>query len=323
MKIFKAPLSIYIFSTLLIITFSTNDGFAQRFNHPNGGGNSGGWQPQAQPQPQQQFRQPQQQQAPVQNRQPAVMPQPNRRTAPTPSPSVPENKVTINGGSQNFGNHDFNRGNNTDNRQSPQPQNNRTVPDNRDVRQNRDVRDNRGENQNGLNRRNDRDQGYIYHQDRYRSYNDYSYHPYRPAYWGPRWHPVGFFLSVLAADAIRLSIGNSFYYYSDGCYYSPYNGGYAVVQPPMGAVVDYLPDGYETVQVGNDYYYYYAGVFYIGNGQGGYQMVAAPYGAIVSQLPAGAVEREVNGEILLEYNNTFFEPIMQDGQDAYQVVQVN
>jgi len=40
-------------------------------------------------------------------------------------------------------------------------------------------------------------------------------------------------------------------------------------------------------------------------------------------LPAGAVEREVNGEILLEYNNTFFEPIMQDGQDAYQVVQVN
>ncbi|MBS1668955.1 MAG: hypothetical protein JST58_16390 [Bacteroidetes bacterium] len=319
MKIFNAPFSIYIFSTLLLIMFSFNEGFSQRFNHQNFGGNSGGRQPQAQPQPQQQFRQPQQQQAPQQNRQQVMMPQPNRRN--DPSPYIPENRVTINGGSRNFGNHDFNRGNNNDNRQNIMPQN-PVTPDNRDARQYRAIHDNQGDNQNLRNDRYGRDENYIYHRDQYRSYNDYSYHNYQPAYWGPRWHPIGYFLSALAADAIRLSIGNSNYYYSDGCYYSPYNDGYAVVQPPMGAVVGYLPDGYETVLVGNDYYYYFAGVFYIDNGQG-YQMVAAPYGAIVSQLPAGAVEREINGEIVLEYNNTFFEPIMQDGQDAYQVVPVN
>ena len=83
-----------------------------------------------------------------------------------------------------------------------------------------------------------------------------------------------------------------------------------------------LPEGYETTMVGNDEYYYYGGVFYVLTDQG-YQVVAAPIGAIVTELPVGAVDQQINGEDLFVYNNVYYQPISQDGQDAYEVVQVN
>jgi hypothetical protein len=48
--------------------------------------------------------------------------------------------------------------------------------------------------------------------------------------------------------------------------------------------------------------------------------VAAPPGAVITQLPVGAVEQQVNGQDLLVYNNVYYSPISQDGQDAYEVV---
>jgi hypothetical protein len=87
-------------------------------------------------------------------------------------------------------------------------------------------------------------------------------------------------------------------------------------------VVNYLPEGYETTMVGDDTFYYYGGTFYVSTGQG-YQVVAAPPGAVITQLPDGAVQQDVNGESLLVYNNVYYAPISQDGQDSYEVVQVN
>jgi len=165
-----------------------------------------------------------------------------------------------------------------------------------------------------------------------RAYNNYDRDNHRDYYrgngsytrnvWGSSWHPVGYFLSGLTANAIRLSFGNGYYYYSDGCYYRPYNGGYTVVAPIMGSIVSYLPDGYETVQVGNEYYYYYGGDFYIDNGRG-YLLVQAPVGAVVSQVPSDAIEVNIYGRYLLQYNNTYFEPFNQQGQDLYEVVRPN
>jgi len=150
----------------------------------------------------------------------------------------------------------------------------------------------------------------------------YAYHPYHPYYWGPRWHPFGFFLGALTADAIMLSIDGSAYYYDDGVYYSPYNGGYQAVAPPIGAVVSYLPSGFETIPMGDDTYYYYGGVFYVSQG-GSYRVVPAPVDAIVTQIPEGATEQNINGQSYLLYNNTYYIPVSSNGQDAYQVVQVN
>ena len=228
-------------------------------------------------------------------------------SAPAPAPirrqeaSPPQpNRATINGGGRNIGNHDFNRNTNVN------------VHENAPA-----VRQDENRRRNSV-----QVDEHVYHTGSYHGIHPYVYHPYHPFYWGPRWHPVGFFLSSLAANAFRFSIANQWYYYEDGCYYIPYQGGYSVVPPPIGAVVSYLPDGYETVLVGNDYFYYYGGAFYIAIPQG-YQVVQAPPGAVVSQLPEGAIEQNVNGQTLLFYNNTYYQPISQDGQDAYEVVTVN
>jgi hypothetical protein len=230
---------------------------------------------------------------------PALRPMPAMRPAPAPvrqaSPPPAVVNRTINGGSRNIGNHDFNAGRNV-------------VVD---------------QHVNVNPRANARDHVSVYHTGAYRGIHPYYYHPYRPYYWGPRWHPFGFFISALAASAIRFSFGNQWYYYDDGCYYLPSGNGYAVVAPPYGAVVSYLPDGYETCPVGDTDYYYFGGVFYVAVAQG-YQVVQAPIGAVVTQLPDGAVEQQDgDGNTELVYNNVYYLPISQDGQDAYQVVQSN
>jgi len=259
---------------------------AQRFNHGSVGG--GGGRPQ--PAPRQEVSRPQP--AP---RQPEVS-----RPQPAPRPE------TINGGGRNIGRHDFNR--------------NVTVHTNLNVHENVTVHDNvnvRTPNYRG------RDNVNVYHTGGYRGFHPYYYHPFRPSYWGAHWHPIGFFLSSLAANAVLFSIANQRYYYDDGCYYTPApGGGYSVVPPPTGAVVSYLPEGYETTMVGNDTFYYYGGAFYVNSNQG-YQVVDAPPGAVVSQVPVGAVEQTFNDQTLLVYNNVYYAPISQDGQDAYEVVTPN
>ncbi len=149
----------------------------------------------------------------------------------------------------------------------------------------------------------------------------YFYHPYHPYVWGPYWHPFGYFAASLAADALYFSIANQAYYYDNGVYYEPSGSGYTAVAPPVGAVVSYLPNGYVTVPVGDVDYYYYGGAFYVNQGNS-FRVVPAPVGAIVTEIPQGATEQQINGQDVLLYNNTYYQPISQNGQDAYQVIQV-
>ena len=251
---------------------------AQRFNH--GGGGGGGFHPAPAPAARQAAPAP---------RPAAPRPEAPRPEAPRPEVHQEAPRTTINGGGQNFGNHDYNRTVN--------------VHENVNVQRTVTVRDHVN----------------VYHTGAYRGVHPYYYHPYRPSYWGPHWHPLGFFLGALAADAIFFNFNNQRYYYDDGCYYLPTNGGYSVVPAPIGATVGSLPDGFETTMVGNDTFYYFGGAFYVAI-DGGYQVVAAPPGAVITQLPVGAVEQQINGQDLLVYNNVYYSPISQDGQDAYEVV---
>ena len=262
---------------------------AQRFNHPNfssGGGNRGSA-------PAQNFSRP----APA----PAAFhpaPPVNRPSPPVSRPVPVETHPTINGGSYNTGNHQFH--------QSTEPaRTNVNVHDNVTVQRNVTVHENVN----------------VYH-NHFQPVHAYAYHPYHPYYWGHNWHPLGYFAASLARDAFLISLANQQYYYDDGVYYQPYSGGYSVVSAPIGALVSSLPPGYETTMVGNDTYFYYGGVFYIYTGNG-YQVVVAPIGAVVTQIPDGAVQQDIDGQTYLVYNNTYYQPISQDGQDAYEVVQVN
>jgi hypothetical protein len=82
-----------------------------------------------------------------------------------------------------------------------------------------------------------------------------------------------------------------------------------------------LPPDNTPVTVGDDAYYYFGGVFYIAV-QGGYQTVEAPAGAIVYNLPDGATTVTADNITYLQYNGAYFQPIQVDGQDAYEVVDV-
>ncbi len=268
-------------ATFALVMAGSQQGMAQRFNHGGGGGGSRPAAPAYHP-------------APVSRPAPTAV-----RQAPAPSRPVESRPVesrpvgepsTINGGSRNIGNHDLSRP--VDVHNTVNVRNNVTV----------------------------RDQVNVYHTGGYRGIHPYYYHPYRPYAWGPHWHPVGFFLSALAADAIWFNFNNTRYWYDDGCFYLPQNGGYDVVGAPIGAMVAALPPGYETTVAADGVtYYHFAGVFYVLTGQG-YQVVSAPPGAVIYQLPDGAIDQQVDGQDFLVYNNTWYEPISQDGQDAYEVV---
>ena len=291
---FKIKFSFVIYLLIIVAVSMPQVSSAQQFRHPSAGSRGS----------ERQF-------APAPQYHPAPAPQSRPAASPTFSrPAEQTQRRSINGGSQNFGNHNINRPNTTVNvaprtvvpQRTPEPviENARA-----NVHRSTTVRENVN----------------VYHSSNIQ-YHQYSYHPYHPSNWGPSWHPIGFIAASLARDAFIFSLANRQYYYDDGVYYQPISGGYTVVSAPVGAVVGSLPDGYETVQLGDDYFYYYGGTFYIGLDQG-YQVVDAPVGAIVNNIPDGATQQNINGEIYLFYNNTYYEPVSFNGEDAYQVVQVN
>ena len=102
-------------------------------------------------------------------------------------------------------------------------------------------------------------------------------------------------------------------------YYQPSAGGYTVVPAPVGAVVNFLPSGFTVVQADNGSYYYYGGAFYLKTDDA-YQVVAPPVGAFVTNLPDGAQQTTVDGQDYLYVNGTYYQPVNVDGQDGYEVV---
>ncbi len=50
-------------------------------------------------------------------------------------------------------------------------------------------------------------------------------------------------------------------------------------------------------------------------------VVSAPAGAIVPNLPEGCEQVQAGGTIFLKYNNTYYQPIVNNGQNAYEVVE--
>lgn len=72
----------------------------------------------------------------------------------------------------------------------------------------------------------------------------------------------GFFYSSLPFGYYPFYMGSSLYYYSDGIFYQPYNDGYAVTAPPVGAAVPGLPKGTKSIMIDNQQFFEYNGVYY-------------------------------------------------------------
>lgn len=90
---------------------------------------------------------------------------------------------------------------------------------------------------------------------------------------------------------------------------------------PLNSTIQFMPTGYTTVQVAGTNYYYFGGVFYIYT-PNGFMVVTAPPGAVVRHLPGGCEQVQYGEVSYLRYNNTFFQPVLYDGENAYEVVEV-
>lgn len=150
----------------------------------------------------------------------------------------------------------------------------------------------------------------------------YFYHPYRPFYWGPAWHPWGWFIATLATTAIIVSVNNQKYHYDQGTYYVESDGGYTVVQAPVGATVETIPKEAEVVQVNETTNNYYYGGAYYEKSDEGYTVVPATAGTIVPHLPEGGEEVKIGDQTYVKFGETYYQPIQVDGEDMYEIVEV-
>ena len=118
--------------------------------------------------------------------------------------------------------------------------------------------------------------------------------------------------------------GNKYVFYNN-TYFQPLsqNGKdmYQVVsmEEAPAELVQELPKDAQTITVGSADYYYSTGVFYSKSDEG-YQVVAAPNGAVVKSLPEGAKTEKVDGVTYKVFNNTYFQPLTNVGDNVYQVV---
>ena len=122
--------------------------------------------------------------------------------------------------------------------------------------------------------------------------------------------------AILPLGCISVVVGGSPYYYDDGLYYQPDNGGYQEVYPPVGADVPELPDGAVAIDAGGQTYYYAGGAFYVQQGDG-YVIAPTPIGVTVPELPPGAIQVVVNGGIAYQFNGIYYQPVFVDGVTQY------
>jgi len=111
------------------------------------------------------------------------------------------------------------------------------------------------------------------------------------------------------------------YHYDDGNYYIKTDKGYEVVQAPVGATVNNIPESAEQVQVGDTYNYYYGGAYYDKSAEG-YTVVPATAGTIVPALPDGGEEVKVGDRTYVKFGDTYYQPVQVDGKDMYEIVEV-
>jgi len=163
---------------------------------------------------------------------------------------------------------------------------------------------------------------YIHGGFRFYAFRPYYYHPYRPYYWGPVWHPWGYFITSLATTAIIISIENQKYHYDQGVYYIQEDDGYRVVQAPVGAEIQELPEETQQVEVNETTNnYYYGGTYYEKDGEK-YIVVPPTAGTIVPNLPVGGEEVRVGEQTFVQYGETYYQPVQVDGKDMYEVVEM-
>ena len=72
-------------------------------------------------------------------------------------------------------------------------------------------------------------------------------------------------MSILPVGHVRIIVGSTIYYYHSGIYYTETGNEdekYEVTEPPVGVVVDELPEDVEKIILDGNEYYEYNNVIY-------------------------------------------------------------
>ncbi len=94
----------------------------------------------------------------------------------------------------------------------------------------------------------------------WRDHGYYHYnHGYYNTYYGPR---IGFSIGFLPYGYYPFYYGDYEYFYSGGLYYQYDNNQYTVVEPPIGAEVNTLPEKAQSIVINGQQYYELNGVYY-------------------------------------------------------------
>ena len=134
------------------------------------------------------------------------------------------------------------------------------------------------------------------------------------------WHDFVFGrrLAALPFGFLTLQIGGAPYYYYDGVYYQPADGGYQEVYPPVGATVPEPPGGAIAIDAGGQTYYYAGGAFYLQQPDGTFAIAPTPIGVVVPELPPGAIQVAVKGTVAYQFNGIYYEPVFLNGITQYE-----
>ncbi len=96
----------------------------------------------------------------------------------------------------------------------------------------------------------------------------------------PRFRPgIGISVDLLPPSPRLVIHGHDRFYFSGGVWYRPYGPRFVVIAPPLGIVIPFLPDYYETRVISGDTYYVSDGTYYHTAPSGdGYIVTTAPGG---------------------------------------------
>ena len=84
---------------------------------------------------------------------------------------------------------------------------------------------------------------------------------------------------ALPSDNTQMTVNNTSYYYYASTFYTQSGSDYVVVQPPPGAIVPYVPDGYVKKEINGVQYYLDNNIYYLPKSENGdivYEVVEHP-----------------------------------------------
>lgn len=85
---------------------------------------------------------------------------------------------------------------------------------------------------------------------------------YRGGYGYGFYPSLGFYYNALPFGYYPFYMGSALFYYYDGVFYRPYDDGYVVTAPPVGASVPSLPRNAKAIMIDNQQFFEAGGVYY-------------------------------------------------------------